>query len=180
MQSFFGTYCKLFCTSLILISLVMLQFPNEQQSRDFSSFNSWVKQHLAESEHADERFSTQDDFLTYLHNILNAAKSESDAVVSEDKNELPGSDKHQIIPYLYMAWAQHHNASDMAGTFGQDRVQLQLIHKHNGFWVNYYGIDATSGLNSEPLALLGENVSGSTAISLATQSLLSGKSINAP
>lgn len=166
----------------------MLQIPNEQHSRDFSSFNSWVKQHLADSEEAGADFSlnSQADFLSYLYSILQSAQPvnaadgiSNDGPVAGPDDNLPFNNKQQIA-YLYMAWAQHHNASDMAGTFGQDRIQLQLLHKHNGYWVNHYGIHSANSSSNQPLALLTESTASESNTQRSSLPFISGIAINAP
>ncbi|MCH8558050.1 MAG: hypothetical protein LAT84_09520 [Balneolia bacterium] len=177
----------------------MLQIPNEQHSRDFSSFNSWVKQHLADSDEAGADFSlnSQADFLSYLHSILqaapvaNASAAEADDIYNDvlpagSDNALPlnsnsnSSSNKQQIAYLYMAWAQHHNASDMAGTFGQDRIQLQLLHKHNGYWVSHYGVHSANRISDQPLALLTESTTLESNTQRSSLPFISGIAINAP
>ncbi len=122
---------RIFCTLLILSGIALLQFPDKESLRDNRTFSNWVIQHLTtgESEAAStpERASKA-EFLTFLQELMSG--SENTAVSDDDpeSRKKPGPDS--IIPYLYVAWEQHQDATGMAGTFSSDRVQLLSLLKH--------------------------------------------------
>lgn len=167
MQKIFGTYTKLVCSFSILLSIALMQLPEQTAHYSEHSLDRWVEEHL----HVPETEEPETG-VNYGNIALIETTSASDAG--------EGQRHEKLVPYLLIAWTQHQGASDMAGVFVQERMLTHIQPKYgNGPYslvkfVVSTGRDAFNGLNKGIYDVAFE------ILSLAQIPGLSGTCINAP
>lgn len=140
-------------------------------------FSNWVMQHLSDSDKSAASASdipNNERLRNLIHEMMSGAHP---ATASE--TDCP-DDRTRFLPYLYLAWSQHHDASDMAGTFSHERTGFQLILKHHAAMLSGHLFSA-SGTETYPAFRLKNLRSLSAAITpFQLLALISGQSVNAP
>ncbi len=178
MHQFFGIYTRLACTLLILGGIVLFQFPERESFHERPAFSNWVIQHLAQADSETKqapRQASKAEYLSFLQDLITPRDDESG-----DNAPVGNGGTHIIIPSLYLALEQHHDATDMAGTFSGDRIHLQSLLKFFGsaFSPDAYLASAYPALkfNNKARALY----TGDGFIPFSRLPLSGGISINAP
>lgn len=169
MQKIFGTYTKLVCSFSILLSIALMQLPEQTAHYSEHSLDRWVEEHL------HERDSVQPDSgAKGIYENISPIKATS-ASESQKKQR-----HEKLLPYLLIAWTQHQGASDMAGVFVQERMLTHIIQKSGSGpystikYAIYSGHSTFKGLNKGIYDIAFE------VLSLAQIPGLSGTCINAP
>lgn len=160
MQPFLQLHIKLACSLAVLISILLMQLPEQQTHYSRYSLDKWVEQHLE----------------------LEPEKLPDAAPAPREENspKLPPPADGSLISQLYIAWTQHQGAADMAGVFVQDRVMAHIIQKFG------YGPSPDAVLPGKKgyekiIVRAGQLLHTSPAVSsLAQLPGLSGTFINAP
>lgn len=176
MQNFFGIRLRLTIVLLVLGGFTLTHLPQHHAVKEYNSFSNWVMQHLTEADTAAETESENPNS-EQLRHLLHKMMSDPHG---SDTPADPGSDRARIIPYLYLAWSQHQDASDMAGTFSHERLSFQLILKHyaallSGTLFSASGTETFPSSFKSSLQFLRSGFS-----SFCLRALISGQSVNAP
>lgn len=169
MQKIFGTYTKLVCSFSILLSIALMQLPEQTAHYSEHSLDRWVEEHLHAGDAAEPNSGAE---AIYKNIALIETKSAAESGEQQQHENL--------VPYLLIAWTQHQGASDMAGVYVQERMLTHIIQKYtNGPYslVKYAASTAHStfkGLSKGIYDVAFE------ILSLAQIPGLSGTCINAP
>ncbi|MCC5933293.1 MAG: hypothetical protein JJU35_03540 [Balneolales bacterium] len=174
MQKFFGIKLRLSVVLLVLGGFMLTHLPQHQAVKEYNSFSNWVMQHLSERTSDAGADTLRSESLRTLLNEMMSGKSGT-------AREKPSQEDHtRMIPFLYLAWSQHHDASDMAGTFSNDRLSFQLIFKHHAAVLSGILFSA-SGHETHPrlrACTLQLRIAGFLPFSM--RALISGQFVNAP
>ncbi|AXJ00448.1 hypothetical protein CYPRO_1184 [Cyclonatronum proteinivorum] len=177
MQNFFGLKLRLTVVFLVLGGFALTHLPQHQAVKEYNTFSNWVIQHLSVA-YSDTDTEAQSDKPNSEH-LRSLIQKTMLGAHTTGADECP-DDKTRFLPHLYLAWTQHHDASDMAGTFAHERISIQLILKH--FAVTLSGtLFSASGTETYPSFLrdsLHKQISAFPSFRL--QAIISGQSVNAP
>lgn len=158
-----------------------MQLTDSSALQSYSFFSNWVDQHLAENQNtiaADRLDQSATAALAGLHDFQSLATTEDDKKSGQSE-----SDRNIILSYLFLAWSQHHDASDMATTLNLERIHLQLIQKYSGAWLHFLSHHPVRSIDSDDqkTAFTHAKQPAFLAVSaLKISSFLSGHAINAP
>lgn len=155
MQHIFHSHINLACSFALLLSIMLMQLPEQQTHYSRYTLDKWAERHLE------------------LDSATDSEQPESDTAAES-------SNSAGIVSYLYIAWTQHQGASDMAGIFVHERVLPHIIQKYGSGTA--FGADAAR-FAPRPSAVQRSALLWDYAadvLSLAHQPGLSGTSINAP
>lgn len=174
MQNFFGLKLRFTVVFLVLAGFGLTHLPQHHAVKEYNTFSNWVMQHLSGTETgADSDIPNNERLRTLIQEMMSGSHPASGST------DCP-NDRTRFIPYLYLAWSQHHDASDMAGTFSHERLHFQLILKHHAAMLSGHLFSA-SGSETYP-AFLYKSLRSLRAdlTPFRLLALVSGQSVNAP
>lgn len=136
MLKIFNSHIKSACVLVVMLGLAMLHLPDFTNQSDYESFKNWIQtqitndfnKNVTDSDQSS-RFELSPDFIRHIKKVLHEKATDSAEPVDAS-----------TLQYLYLAWSQFYSASDMAGTFSNERINpgryLNILPQHPAILVS--------------------------------------------